>query len=58
VAKLLEAWCLKGVVEFIFLFFCFWFDLLFCRLLWSDLGEPISVMEHDHGCLMDILYEL
>jgi hypothetical protein len=32
--------------------------LLFCRLLRKDLGELVSVMEHDHGYLMGILYEL
>jgi hypothetical protein len=40
------------------LFFCFWFNLLFCRLLWSDLGELVSMMERDHGCSMDTFYEL
>jgi hypothetical protein len=39
-------------------FFNFWLDLLFCRLLWRDLGELVSVMERNHGCSMDILYEL
>ncbi len=57
-AELLEAWCFKGTEELFFLFFCFWFILLFCRLLWSDLGELVLVMEHDCGCSMDTLYEL
>jgi hypothetical protein len=56
--ELLEAWCFKGVEEFIFLFFCFWFVLSFCRLLWSDLGELVLVMEHDPRWSMDIFYEL
>jgi hypothetical protein len=58
VVELLEAWCFKAVEEVIFLFLYFWFVLLFCRLLWSDLGEPVSVMEHNLGCSMDTLYEL
>jgi len=57
-AKLLKAWCFKGVKKIIFLFFCFWFVLLFCRLLWSDLGELVSMMERDPSCSMDTLYEL
>jgi hypothetical protein len=40
---------------FVFLFLA-WFVI--CRLLWSDLGELVSMMEHDHGCSMDTLYEL
>jgi hypothetical protein len=56
--ELLEAWCFQGVKEIIFLFFCFSFVLLFSRLLWRDLGEMVSVMECDHGCSMEILYEL
>jgi hypothetical protein len=58
VAELVEACCFKGVEEFIFLFFCFWLGLLFCRLLWSDLGELVSLMERDPSCSMDTLYEL
>jgi len=38
-------------------FFCFWLGLLFCRLLWSGLGELVFMMEHDRGCSMDTLYE-
>jgi hypothetical protein len=38
--------------------FCFWFVLLFCRLLRKDLGELVSVMEHNLGCSMGTLYEL
>jgi len=57
-AKLLEAWCSRGVEKVVFLFFCFWFVLLFCRLLWRDLGELVSVMQRDHGCSMEIHYEL
>jgi len=57
-AQLLEAWCFKGVEKFIFLFFCFWLGLLFCRLLSSDVGELVSMMKRNFGCSMDILYEL
>jgi hypothetical protein len=57
-AELLEAWCFKDAEEFFFLFFCFWFGLLSCRLLWSDLSELVSVMERNPGCLMDTIYEL
>jgi len=39
-------------------FFYFWLGLLFCRLLWRDLGELVSVIKRDHGCSMDTLYEL
>jgi len=58
VAELLEAWCFKGTEEVVFFFFYFWFVLLFCRLLWRDLGELVLVIEHDHGCSMETLYEL
>jgi len=57
-AELLEAWCFKGVEKFIFFFFCFWFVLLFCKLLWNDLGELVSMMERDPSCSMDTFYEL
>jgi hypothetical protein len=43
--ELLEAWCFKGAKKIIFLFFCFWFVLLFCRLLWNNLSELVSMME-------------
>jgi hypothetical protein len=37
-------------------FFLAWFVvLLFCRLLWSGLGELVSMMEHDLGCSMSIV---
>jgi hypothetical protein len=39
------------------LVFCFWFCLLFCRLLWSGFGEQVLGMEQDLGCLIDNLYE-
>ncbi len=55
--KLLESWCFKGIKEVVFLFLCFWFVLLFCRLLWRDLDELVSVMECDPGFSMEILYE-
>jgi hypothetical protein len=29
---------------------------LFCRLLWSGLGELVSVMERDPYCSIDNLY--
>jgi hypothetical protein len=57
-AELLEAWCFKGTEEVVFLFFYFWFILLFCKLLWRDLSELVSVMEHDLGYSMEIHYEL
>jgi len=41
-----------------FLVFYFWLGLLFCRLLSGGLGELVLVMECNHGCLMDTLYEL
>ncbi len=56
-AELLEV-CFRGTKEVVFLFFCFWFILLFCKFLWSDLGELVSVMECDHGYSMEIHYEL
>ncbi len=56
--KLLEAWCFKGAEKFIFLFFYFWLALLFCRLLWNDLGELASMMERNPSCSMDVFYEL
>jgi hypothetical protein len=58
VAELLEVWCFRGVEKVVFLFFCFWFILLFCKLLWKDLGEMVSMMEHDLGCSMETHYEL
>ncbi len=56
--ELLEVWYFKGAEKFIFLFLCFWFVLLFCRLLCSDLGELVSMMKHNRGCSMDTLCEL
>ncbi len=56
--ELLEVWCFRGAEKVIFLFFYFCFVLLFCRLLWRDLGELVSVMERDHGCSMETHYEL
>jgi hypothetical protein len=58
VAKLPKPWCFKNVEKFNFLFFCFWLGLLFYRLLWSGLGELVSVMERNLGYSMDIFYEL
>jgi hypothetical protein len=58
VAELLEVWCFKGVEEVVFLFFCFWFVLLFCKFLWRDFCELVSVMECDPGCTMETHYEL
>jgi hypothetical protein len=58
VAKLLEAWCFKGAKKVVFLFFYFWFVLLFCKLLWRDLGELVLMMEHDLGYSMETLNEL
>jgi hypothetical protein len=31
---------------------------LFYRLWWRDLGELVSMMEHDLGCSMETHYEL
>ncbi len=56
--ELLEAWCFKGAEKIVFLFLCFWFVLLFCRLLWRNLGELVLVMERDLDCSMETLYEL
>jgi hypothetical protein len=41
--------CFKGVKEVV---------LLFCRLLWRDLGELVSMMERDLSYSMEIVYEL
>jgi hypothetical protein len=38
--------------------FCFWFVLMFCRLLRKDLGELVLVMERNFGCSMKIFHEL
>jgi len=38
--------------------FCFWFVLLFCRLLRRDLGELVLAMERNLGYSMKILQEL
>jgi hypothetical protein len=57
-AELLEVWCFRGAEEVVLLFFYFWFVLLFCRLLWRDLGELVSMMERDPGCSMETHYEL
>jgi len=38
--------------------FCFWFVLLFCRLLWKDLGELVSMMEHNFDYSLKILQKL
>jgi hypothetical protein len=37
---------------------CFWFVLLLCRLLRRDLGELVSMMEHNPGYSMKTLHEL
>ncbi len=46
----------QGCRKFNYLFFCFLLCLFFCRLLWSGLGEVVSMMEWDLGCSMDNLY--
>ncbi len=56
--ELLEAWCFRGTKEVVFLFFYFWFILLFCRLLWRELSELVSMMEHNPSCSMEIQYGL
>ncbi len=48
----------QGCRRNVFLFFCFWFGLLFCRLLWNDLGELVSVIERNPSCSMDNISEL
>jgi hypothetical protein len=58
VAELLKAWCFKDIEKNIFLFFYFWLGLLFCRLLWSGLGELVLVTECNPGGSMDALYDL
>ncbi len=42
--------------KFNYLFLCFWLCLLFCKLLWSGLGELVLVMEQDPCYLIDNLY--
>jgi hypothetical protein len=49
--------CFKDVKKFNYLFICFWFGLLFCKLLWSGFGELVSMIEHDLSCSMDNIYE-
>jgi hypothetical protein len=38
------------------LFFYFWFCLLFCKLLWSGLGELVLAMERDPCWSIEKLY--
>jgi hypothetical protein len=45
--------CFKDAEKFNYLFCLFWLCLLFCRLLWSDLGELVLVMECDPCCSID-----
>ncbi len=47
----------EGCKKNCFLFFCFWFVLLFCTLLWKDFDELVSMTERDHGCSMETFYE-
>jgi len=47
----------RGVSRALKLFSCFSIFGLFCRLLWKDLDELVSVMEHNHGCSMETFYE-
>ncbi len=51
-----KAVVLRARRNFNYLFFCFWLCLLFCRLLWSGLGELVSVMEQDPCCSIEKLY--
>ncbi len=46
---------LQRCQKFYLLVFLF-LALLFCRLLWSDLSEVVSVMERDPCCSIDNLY--
>jgi hypothetical protein len=55
--ELLEAWCFKDAEKFVFLFFYFWLNLLFCKLLWNGFGELVPMMEHNPSCSKDIFYE-
>jgi len=55
--KLPKLWCFKDVEKFNFLFFYFWIDLLFCKLLWSGFGQLVSVMERDPDYSMDTFYK-
>jgi hypothetical protein len=60
----LSGWTVGGVASqgrqrsCFFCFVCFWFILLFCGLLWRDLGVLILVIEHNCGRSMEIFYEL
>ncbi len=47
---------LQGHQKFNYLFFCCWFCLLFCKLLWNGLGELVLVMEWDPCCSIEKLY--
>ncbi len=38
--------------------FCFWFTLLFSRLLRRDFGELVSVMEPNPNYSMETFYEM
>jgi len=57
-------WTVGGVVfqgcrkSCFFICFCFWFVLLFCRLLRRDIGELVLVMEHNLDSLTKTIYEL
>jgi hypothetical protein len=53
---MLNLLCFKDAESPITFLFCFWLCLLFCRLLWSGLGELVLVMERDPSCSIDNLY--
>jgi hypothetical protein len=53
---MLKLFCLlQGHRKFNYFFFYFWLCLLFCMLLWSDLGELVLMMERDPCCSIDNL---
>ncbi len=58
VIELPKMWCFKNAKKFNFLFFCFWLNLLFYKLLCSGYGKQVLMMEHDHGYSIDTFYEL
>ncbi len=53
----LYGWTTEGVV-FQGCRWIYFLVLLFCKLLWSDLGEPVSMMKCNPSCSMDTLYAL
>jgi hypothetical protein len=52
---MLKLLCFNDAEKFNYFFFYFWLGLLFCRLLWSGLGELVSMMEWDPYYLIENL---